>query len=309
MMNGPRKLAVTGAFGFTGRAIAEQLVGQGHAVVTLTRRIERDDPLARSIEAAPLDFGRPSELAVALDGVDVLFNTYWIRFERGTESFERAIAETGVLLGAARQAGVRRLVHVSVVGADRDGPTPYVRAKAVVEQMVRTSGLEWSVVRPTLTFGPNDILVNNMAWALRRLPVYGMPGDGRYTIQPVHVDDVARICIELADGLPGRTVDAAGPDTMTFREMVEVVRSAIGSRSIVVPMPTWAVLAAGRVLGIVVRDVVLTPSEILELSTSFLTSSEEPLGRIGFADWVAAKANGLGRRWSSELGRNYRLAR
>jgi uncharacterized protein YbjT (DUF2867 family) len=304
-MNAKGKLAVTGAFGFTGRAIAEQLFKLGREVITLTRRVNRGDPLARSIEAASLDFGRPSELAGALEGVDVFFNTYWIRFPRGTESFERAIAETGVLLGAARQAGVRRIVHISVVGADRDGPTPYVRAKAAVEEMIRTSGLEWSFVRPTLTFGPNDILVNNMAWALRRLPVYGMPGAGRYTIQPVHVDDVARICIELAGGPSGRTVDAAGPDVLQFREMIEIVRSAVGSRSIVVPMPAWAVLAAGRALGVIVRDVVLTPNEILELSTSFLTSKEDPRGQIRFAGWVAANADGLGRRWSSELARNY----
>jgi uncharacterized protein YbjT (DUF2867 family) len=299
------KVAVTGAFGFTGRAIARQLVDQGRDLITMTRRVEHADPLARSIESVKLDFGRPSGLTAAFAGVDTLFNTYWIRFPRGNESFERATAQTAVLLDAARQAGVRRIVHVSVVGADRDGPTPYVRAKAVVEDMVRASGLEWSIVRPTLTYGPKDILVNNMAWALRRLPLYGMPGAGRYTIQPVHVDDVARICVELADGPPGRTVDAAGPDVLRFREMVDTVRSAVGSHSIVVPMPAWAVLMAGRVLGAFVRDVVLTPNEILELSTGFLTSSAEPLGRIRFADWVSANADGLGRRWSSELARNY----
>jgi uncharacterized protein YbjT (DUF2867 family) len=308
-MDAKRRVAVTGAFGFTGRAIAQQLLDAGQDVTTLTRRVDHADPLARSIRSIALDFGRPSALGAALEGVDVLFNTYWIRFPRGTESFERAIAETGVLVGAARQAGVRRIVHVSVVGADRDGPTPYVRAKAIVEEIVRTSGLEWSFVRPTLTFGPNDILINNMAWALRRLPVYGMPGTGTYTIQPVHVDDVARICIELADGPSGRKVDAAGPDLLPFREVVELVRSAVGSRSIVVPMPAWAVLAAGRVLGAFVRDIVLTPNEIFELSTSFLTSREEPLGRISFADWVAANANSLGRRWASELRRNYMPAR
>lgn len=303
-----RRLAVTGAFGFTGRAIARELVDQGRDVITLTRRIDRSDPLARSIKVASLDFGRPADLASALDGVDTLFNTFWIRFPHGTESFERAIAETGVLLGAARQAGVRRILHVSVVGADKSGPTPYVRAKAVVEEMVKAGGLEWSIVRPTLTFGPNDILINNMAWALRRLPVYGVPGSGRYPIQPVHVDDVARICIEMADGEAGRTVDAAGPMVMPFRRMVEIVRSAIGSRSIMVPMPAIAVLLAARGLGVVVRDVVLTHDEIVELSTGYLTSTQPPLGRIEFGDWVSSNADVLGRRWSSELARNYAVS-
>ena len=300
------RVALTGAFGFTGRAIARQLVDQGRDVVTLTRRIDHADPLARSIESVALDFGRPTDLSRALGGVDTLFNTYWIRFPRGPESFERAIAESAVLLAAAREAGVRRIVHISVVGADHDAPTPYVRAKAVVEDMVRASGLEWSIVRPTLTYGAGDILVNNMAWALRRLPLYGMPGSGAYTIQPVHVDDVARICIDLADGKPGHTVDAAGPDVMPFREMVETVRSAVGSRSVILPMPTWTVLAAGRLLGLLVHDVVLTPDEISELTASFLTSRESPLGQIGFKAWVTSNADSLGRRWSSELARNYR---
>jgi uncharacterized protein YbjT (DUF2867 family) len=303
-----QRVAVTGAFGFTGRAIARQLVDKGLDVVTLTRRVDHSDPLARSIEAVGLDFGRPADLTAALEGVTTLFNTYWIRFPRGAESFERAVAETAVLIGAARQAGVRRIVHISVVGAAYEAPTPYVRAKAVVEDIVRSSGLEWSIVRPTLTYGPNDILVNNMAWALRRLPIYGLPGAGTYTIQPVHVDDVARICLELSDGEAGRTVDAAGPDILPFRVMVETVRSAVGSRSIVIPMPGWAVLTAGRLLGVIVRDVVLTPNEIEELTTSFLTSSEPPLGRIRFSEWVAANAGGLGRAWSSELARNYRDA-
>jgi uncharacterized protein YbjT (DUF2867 family) len=305
-MDAHSKLAVTGAFGFTGRVIARQLVDQGCDVITLTRHIDHADPLARSIDAVKLDFGRPSDMAAALEGVGTLFNTYWIRFPRGAESFERAIAETAVLVGAARQAGVRRIVHISVVGAAHDAPTPYVRAKAVVEDVVRSSGLEWSIVRPTLTYGPDDILVNNMAWALRRLPIYGMPGAGTYTIQPVHVDDVARICIEMAEGEAGRTVDAAGPDVMRFRSMVETVRSAVGSRSLVVPMPTWAVLDAARVLGFLVRDVVLTADEIRELTSSFLTSTRPPLGRIQFADWVTANAAILGRRWSSELARNFR---
>jgi NADH dehydrogenase len=239
--------------------------------------------------------------------VDTLFNTYWLRFPRDGSTFESAVAKSAVLLRAARDAGVRRLVHVSVVNAAPDAETPYVRAKAALEGVVRSSGLEWVIVRPTLTYGPGDILINNLAWALRRFPVYGLPGLGRYTVQPVHVDDVAHICVEAGAREGGRVVDAAGPETMTYRALVDLVREAVGSRSLVLPMPGLVVLATAKLLGIVVRDVVLTRDEIRELTSSLLTSHEPPLGTIRVTDWVREHAGELGRRWSSELARNYRI--
>ena len=299
------KDAVTGAFGFTGRAIAEGLLARGRSVVTLTTHPRPADPLAPRIEVKPLDFDRSADLAASLAGVDVLYNTYWIRFPRKGLTFETAIAHSEVLLAAARQAGVRRIVHVSVVGASRDGPTPYVRAKGTLEDLVRGARLEWAIVRPTLTFGPGDILLNNLAWALRRLPVYGIPGRGHYRLQPVHVDDVARICLETADGPSGVTTDAAGPEKPQYVELVRAIRSAVGSRSLIVPMPAWAVLAAARYLGLVVHDVVLTRHEVVELTTEVLTSKEPPRGAISLSSWIAEHGAGLGRRWSSELKRNY----
>jgi uncharacterized protein YbjT (DUF2867 family) len=299
--------ALTGAFGFTGRALATRLLDAGHSVVTLTRRSGAGDPLAPRLDIRPFDAEDRGALAASLAGVDTLFNTYWLRFPRGRQTFEEAVARSATMLAAAREAGVRRVVHVSVVNAAADAETPYVRAKAALEAVVRSSGLEWVIVRPTLTYGANDILINNLAWALRRLPVYGIPGRGRYTVQPVHVDDVARICVEAAAGEPGRVIDAAGPETLTYRALVDLVRSAVGSRSMVVPMPHFAVFVAARVLGLVVRDVVLTADEIRELTSSLLTSHEPPRGTIRLSEWVVSNADSLGRRWSSELARNYRL--
>jgi uncharacterized protein YbjT (DUF2867 family) len=302
--------AVTGAFGFTGRAIAERLLERDRAIVTLSRRSGAGDPLRDRIRVEPFLPEAPDaveRLASTLAGVDTLYNTYWLRFPRAGMTFEGAVARSAVLIAAARRAAVRRIVHLSVVGAAADAPTPYVRAKAALEAVVRASGLEWAIVRPTLTFGTDDILINNLAWALRRLPVYGIPGFGRYTVQPVHVDDVARLCLEASSADSGRTIDAAGPETLTYRELVELVRGAVGSRSLVVPMPTWAVLAAARVLGLLVRDVVLTRDELRELTSSLLTSSETPRGEIRISSWVAAHADELGRRWSSELARNYAI--
>ncbi len=299
--------AVTGAFGFTGRALAERLLARGDAVVTITRRSGAGDPLlSRLASVIPFDVSRPGDLVAAFDGVDTLFNTYWLRFPRGKDTFEAAVAKSATLLAAAREAGVRRVVHVSVVNAALDADTPYVRAKAALESVVQGSGLEWVIVRPTLTYGPGDILIDNLAWALRRLPVYGLPGLGRYTVQPVHVEDVARICVDAAAGPPGLVLDAAGPETLAYRDLVHLVRTAVASRSVVLPMPHLVVYAAARALGLLVRDVVLTRDEIRELTSSLLTSSQPPLGTIRITDWVPANATSLGRRWSSELARNYR---
>jgi NADH dehydrogenase len=300
--------AVTGAFGFTGRAIAEQLLASGRQVVTLSRRRGDRDELAGRVAVAPLDFGRPDLLAEALQGVDTLYNTYWLRFPRAGMGYDRAVEQSAILLAAAERAGVERLVHVSVVHADPQGATPYVRAKGRLEAMIARGGLPATIVRPTLTFGPADVLINNLAWAMRRLPVYGIPGDGSYRIQPVHVDDVARICVEAAGLEPGAIVDAAGPETMTYREMITVVREAIGSRALVLGMPTPLVLAAARMVGLLTRDVVLTRDELRELTSGFLASDEPATGRIDFRGWVAEHAATLGRRWSSELARNYRHA-
>ena len=300
------RVAVTGSFGFTGRALTERLLAAGHDVVTLSRRSGAGDPLTSRITVRPLRPDLPAELAASLDGVDTLYNTYWLRFPRGGATFERAVANSAALLAAARAPGVRRLVHVSDVNAAPDAETPYVRAKAALEAVVRASGLEWAIVRPTLTYGTDDILINNLAWALRRLPVYGIPGLGRYTVQPVHVDDVARMCVEAAAGPSGVTVDAAGPETMAYRELVDRVRAAVGSRSIVVAMPAFLVLAAARALGPVVHDVVLTRDEIRELTSSLLTSHQPARGEIRISDWLGRNAARLGRQWSSELSRNYR---
>jgi uncharacterized protein YbjT (DUF2867 family) len=308
-VNGNRRAggrdAVTGAFGYTGRAIAERLVAEGRQVVTLTRRSGERDPLKGLIEVQPFRPEDGAATVAALRGVDTLYNTYWIRFPRATDTYDGAVARSADLFAAAREAGVRRLVHVSVIRASLDGPTPYVRAKAKLEAIARESGLEWAIVRPTLLFGRDDILLNNLAWALRRLPVYGIPGRGRYRVQPIHVDDVARICVEAASWPSGEIRDAAGPDQLEYRDLVAIIRSTIGSRSLVVPMPAPAVLAAARLLGLIVGDVVLRRDEVLELTTSFLTSDQVPLGTTRVEDWLRANASTLGRRWSSELARNY----
>jgi NADH dehydrogenase len=298
--------AVTGATSYTGRFIAQRLVAGGRKVVDLTREPRAPHPLGDSASSAALDFEHPDQLARTLDGVDTLYNTFWIRFERGPVTYAWAVERSQILIAAARTAGVRRIVHISVINAARDAPTAYFRAKAEVEESVLSAGIPYAIVRPTVTFGPGDILVNNLAWTLRRLPVFGIPGDGRYPIQPVHVEDVADLAVRAGSESGDLVLDCGGPDILAFNEFVAIVRAAVGSRALVVHAPVAGALAAARLIGLFVRDVVLTRDEVTELQTRMMASVEPPTGKIRLAEWLDDNADSVGRRWASELDRHFR---
>lgn len=282
--------AVTGATSYTGRFIAARLEAAGRSVRGLTRS----------------DLDDPGQLAVALEGVDTLYNTFWIRFEHGPITYAWATERSRQLFAAASRAGVQRIVHISVINASHNAPTAYFRAKATVEDLLAAAGVPFAIVRPTVTFGPGDILLNNLAWTLRRLPLFGIPGDGRYPIQPVHVDDIADIAVAAASATSGSVLDAAGPDVYTFREFVALVREAIGSHALVVPMPVGAALTAARLIGLVVRDEVLRRDEVTELQARLMCSATLPSGRIRLSEWLAANADSLGRHWANEMDRHFR---
>ena len=297
---------VTGAFSYTGRAIAAELLARGRRVRTLTRRHEPADPLAERVERAELQFGDESALRHALAGADTLYNTYWVRFAHGETTFERAVANTRVLLRAAEAAGVRRVVQLSVTNPSPASPLPYFRGKAAVETDVRAAALGHAIVRPTLVFGPRDILVNNIAWGLRRTPVFPVAGDGAYRVQPVSVEDVAAICVDAGAADEDVVLDAAGPDVLSYEALVRLVAAAIGRKVRVVHLSAGAVLGVARLVGSVRRDVFLTAEELAGLEAELLVSAEPPLGRAGFRSWVAANGESLGRGYVSELARNFR---
>jgi len=298
--------AVTGAFSFTGRAIAARLLDHGRQVVTLVRRRPVVNPFGDRIDVAETTLDDVAALTSALDGVDTLYNTHWIRFERGNVTFELAIARTLRLIDAAREAGVRRLVHISVVNASESAPTDYFIAKARLEHRVRESGLSHAIVRPTLTYGEGDILVNNLCWVLRRVPAFGVPGDGRYRLQPVHVDDVAAIAVRAGNQSVDLETDAAGPDILTFDEFVRLLAKSIGRQVWLVHLPPLLSLVASRMMGLLVRDVLLTAHEVTEMRASLLVSAHPPAGTIRLANWAAAHALQLGRHYHSELDRHFR---
>jgi uncharacterized protein YbjT (DUF2867 family) len=318
--------AVTGAFGFLGRHIAAQLLDRGDEVVTLTNRAPRSvagpgTVLARAfagrvpgevvevagragLSAAPLVFDRDG-LAASLRGVDTLFNTYWIRFDRGHVTHAAAVENSRVLFAAARQAGVRRIVHVSIANPDPASRLGYYRGKAEIEAALAESGVSHAVIRPTVLFGDEPVLANNVAWFMRRLPAFGIAGDGRYGIQPVHADDAAAIALDLAARSENVTVDAAGPEVFEYREWVDAIRQAVHSRTLVLRLPGSLTMLAARTLGLALGDIVLTRDELDALTAGLLVSHAEPLGKTNFRAWLADATPWLGRVYMSELRRNY----
>jgi uncharacterized protein YbjT (DUF2867 family) len=295
---------VTGAFSFTGRHIAEALLARGRRVRTLARRPDPGHPLAVRVEVAPLAFD--DSLDESLRGVDTLYNTYWIRFERGETTFDRAVQNTAALFAAAQRAGVKRIVHISVANPDAASPFPYFRGKARTEEVLRQLGVSHAIVRPTLVYGPDDILVNNIAWGLRHVPVFLIGGDGRSQVQPVSVADTASLCVEAGARGDDVTLDAAGPDRWTYEHFVKLIRRAVRGRARIWHSPTGVALAAARVAGLLLRDVVVTRDELQALGAGLLVSHEPPAGSDRFEMWLMANADQVGRRYSSELGRNFR---
>jgi NADH dehydrogenase len=306
MSNDPPLDLVTGAFSYSGSYIAELLLGSGRRVRTLTFHANRPHPLQARVQSFPYRFDDAAALARSLEGVSTLYNTFWVRFDHGPTSFAKAIENSRMLFSAAKRAGVGRVVHVSIANASLESPLPYFRGKALVEAALAQSGLRHSIVRPTWIFGgERDVLTNNIAWIMRRMPVFALPGDGSYLVQPVHIDDLARICTDAASPTGDLVIDAAGPERMPFRDLVALIRSAVNARSPIVHLPPSLMAVAARGLGLLVRDVVLTPDEIKGLMAGLLVSHDPPLGRIAFSDWLDEHKTSVGRSYANELRRHF----
>jgi NADH dehydrogenase len=299
------KIAITGAFSYSGKYIAKRLLARGEEVVTLTNHPNRPDPFEGRVRAYPLDFANDEELTSNLRGAEALVNTYWVRFDRGRNTQPRAVENTRALVNAAVKAGVKRIVHISITNPSADSPLPYFWGKAANEKSVMDSGLGYAILRPTVLFGREDILINNIAWLLRHFPFFGLPGDGSYRLQPVYVDDVAELAAEAVYRKENYVWDAVGPDNFTFREMVEVIGKTIGHPRPLIPFPPRLALLAAQFLSLFVKDVMLTPEEVDGLTANLLVSKEPPRCKTSLRDWLRQNKETVGAKYASEILRHY----
>ena len=294
---------VTGAFGYSGKYIAQRLLERGYRVRTITNSLHAADPFQGRVEAHPLAFNDQKRLVESLRGAKVLYNTYWVRFNHDNFTHSEAVENTRKLFAAAREAGVERVVHVSITNPSEASPLEYFQGKGQLERALYESGLSHAILRPTVLFGKEDILINNIAWIMRRLPVMGVFGDGSYRLQPIYVDDLARIAVEQGAARQNTVINAIGPETFTYRELMATVGEIIGKRRPIISVSPAVGYLVGSIIGRMVGDVFITREEISGLMADLLCVDAAPTGTTRLTDWARRHADTLGITYASELAR------
>ncbi len=297
---------ITGAFSYTGKYITQRLLAQGKEVRTLTGHPNNPNPFGEQVQVHPFNFDQPHKLVESLQGVTTLYNTYWVRFPHGSITFERAVENTKLLFKAAKEAGVRRIVHVSITNPAETSPLPYFKGKAILEQGLINSGLSYAIIRPTVIFGTEDILINNIAWVVRRFPIFPLFGSGQYRLQPIYVEDMADLVVQAGQQSDSLITEAVGPDVFSFEELVRLIASKLQRKVLIMHVnPTLAFYLA-KLIEPLVGDVLITRQEVEGLMANLLISQQPPTGHTHLATWLEQHADQVGKHYASELHRHYR---
>jgi uncharacterized protein YbjT (DUF2867 family) len=298
---------ITGAFSYTGKYITRRLLALGKQVRTLTGHPNNPNPFGKQVSVYPFHFDDHAALVKSLEGADTLYNTYWIRFSHGSLTFDRAVANTQALFNAAKDAGVRRIVHVSITNPAETSRLPYFKGKAILERSLIETGLSYAIIRPTVIFGDEDILINNIAWLIRRFPVFPISGSGSYRLQPIYVEDMADIVVQAGQEQKDEQIDAVGPDIYTYERLVRLVAEKLRRRVLFVRVPPLLPYYAGKLMQPFLGDVVITRDEIVGLMANLLISNRVPTGHTRLSAWLAEHKDSIGKHYASELGRHYRV--
>src|SRR5437588_11634715 len=298
--------AITGAFSYTGKYITRRLLALGKEVRTVTGHPNNPNPFGEQVQVYPFNFDQPDKLVESLQGVTTLYNTYWVRFSHGSTTYEQAVENTKILFKAAKEADVRRIVHVSITNPAETSPLPYFKGKAILEQDLISSGLSYAIIRPTVIFGTEDILINNIAWLLRRFPIFPLFGSGQYRLQPIYVEDMADLVVEAGQQSDSFIREAVGPDIFSFEDLVRLIVSKLRRKVLITHVnPTLAFYLA-KLIEPLVGDVLITRQEVEGLMANLLISQQQPTGHTHLATWLEQHADQVGKHYASELHRHFR---
>ena len=298
-------IIVTGAFGYSGYYITKRLLSMGKKVKTLVGRMNRVNPFGEHIEVMSYNFDNPAALVENLRGATTLINTYWIRFPRKNITFKKAIENSKLLIESASKAGIRKIVQISITNPSEESRLPYFHGKAVIEKTIIQSGLSYTILRPAVIFGDEGILINNIAWLLRRMPVFAIIGKGDYKLQPIYVEDLAELAVQVAQNLNKEIIDAVGPEIFVYEDLVKLIARIIQSKALVIHLPAWMVYYTSKLLDILVKDVMLTRDEIDGLMNNLLVSDKPPSGHTWLSEWLSAHAETIGASYLSEIKKHY----
>jgi uncharacterized protein YbjT (DUF2867 family) len=275
-------VTVFGGTGFLGRRIVSHVRDKGFSVRIASRRPKRssgDDPELRSIAA---DIRERQSIATAVEGAFGVVNAVGLYVERGTETFHAVhVVAAERVAEEARKAGVKRLVHISGIGADAHSSSPYIRARGQGEQAVRAAFASVEVIRSAVMFGPDDAFLNTLIQLLRRLPVYPMFGRGETRLQPADVEDVGEAVARLMQrtGTEAITVECGGPRVYSYDELLRTIARAANVRRILVPVPfaAWHALAG---VAEMLPGAPITRNQVELMQIDTVVSADVP----GFAD-------------------------
>lgn len=294
--------AVTGAFGYSGKYTAQKLLAQNNEVITLTNSYKRSNPFGEILKAYPFNFDNFDELVKSLKDVKVLYNTYWLRFNHN-----EAVDNTIKLFDAAKKAGVERVVHISITNPNKNSNLEYFKAKGILEEYLMNTGMSYSILRPAVIFGEEDVLINNMVWMIRNLPMIGIFGDGKYSIQPIYVMDLAELAVEQGKQTENKIIDAIGPETFQYRELLEKIMEVIGKKRKIISVSDGFGYFASKLIGWLQGDIVTTKSEIEGLKSNLLFTNSAPAGHTKLTEWMKENKNILGKVYSNELKRRKKI--
>jgi len=259
------KLAVVGATGFIGRALLTALSGTPHQVTAVTHASPSGNSFGGNIRFTAGDIHERESLHAAFHGAEAVFHLVGIIAETRKLTFEKTIVGgTRHLVDAACDAGVKKLIYLSGLGTSANPISKYFRAKWESEIIIRNSGLEYVILRPSFVFGPEDKSINRFAKMFRRLPFAPVIGDGRYQVQPLFVGDLVQMLISSLDNAraQNQVIEMGGPEIFEFREIVAIIKKSLNIRRVNIYIPFWFMKINAMILEGIMKPAPVTVDQL-----------------------------------------------